>query len=391
MELVLIHFVQVRRVYFNADQNVCILMSCFVYLGIVGIPAMHALTRASDGYALLHNSFGHDELEYVEDLKYLIYSIDIPPSITNTFSEISNINTRQNQGSYNNQHSCILDLKMSPSCGPLQIVGPGSADTISSNYLSEDEPNEVDIIFPIERPLFALGATASAAHGFLTNDLPNSLMLDSSSLNCRLRLGRKDPSSTFTVLLEVDDDESCASDLYIQSICRWIECDTFGNKIYFVRVHTACLPIAEDALSFVTTMQPMATAVLLGKEAVRRSATWVLGEFHNEEKNILETDPDEVDDEEELTSLARLDIDHTIQRISRAYRLIENVPTSTSNISSFNYAFPSCLDPESFLRLLHHMRRGGALGAGALLQTAPDDRHSLRDKFLRFPLSACGK
>lgn len=349
-------------------------------IGVVGIPALHALTHASGGYALLHNSFDKSELEWSKNLSFLLQGTTLASSWNRINSSETHVNRKRIENGSTRMHSCILDLKFSSEISPLQLLGPGD------EYPASETMNQPDFVLPFEQTLFAKSATASASHGLPISDPSNLSMLLSLSRNCRVLLGRKDPLSTLSILFEVNDKPVISSCVYIQAICRWVE-DNFS----FTRVTTARLPVAQNVNTFISSIQPIASAVILAKEAVLRSSTWILGNYHNEELSSEDV-IDEVGEEEELTTLARVDLDHTVQRISRAYRLLENTRNApSSSLSSLTYAFPSNLKPDIFLRLLHHMRRGGMLGAGALLQTAPDDRHSMRDFFLRFPLHSCGK
>ena len=160
---------------------------------------------------------------------------------------------------------------------------------------------------------------------------------------------------------------------------------------FLTKVTTIRIPVSDGVSDFLSKVQPKATAIIISKEAVLRSSPWVMGIFHNNEVDVAGGTED-FDSEAHLAALARTDLDHTIQRISRSYRILAESPSLPSSgdnpISSFTYAFPPNLCPPSFLRLLHHLRRGGILGDGAMLQAAPDDRHFKRD-LVSLSLSPC--
>ena len=93
-------------------------------------------------------------------------------------------------------------------------------------------------------------------------------------------------------------------------------------------------------------------------------------------------------DEEMLASEVRKDLDATVHRISRAFRLnianqqdpvLQRPPMPTN--SSLDFAFPPEL-AGTVSRLLH-LRRGRILGAAS---QSCDDRDLERERFLRFPL-----
>ena len=343
----------------------------------MGIPALHALTRASDGYALLHNSFDRTELEWPKNLSFLLNITNITPSWECIISPEFHQNEKKIDHKMN---SCVLDLKVSSDITPVQLIGPGE------EFAMNTDTHTSDLVLPSEQTIYSRSATAAASHGLAINASSKTLLTVAPSLQCRLLLGRKDPLSTLSVLFEVNNMQTSPC-VYIQTICRWIE-----GSLSMTRITTARIPVAQNVNTFISSIQPIPCAVMLGKEAVLRSGTWIMGRYHNEDLDFEDALVDEVKEEEEFTTLARLDLDYTIQQISRAYRLLGNTRNSpSSSLSSLTYAFPSNLKPESFLRLLHHIRRGDMLGAGALLQTAPDDRHSMRDLFLRFPLTSCGK
>lgn len=364
----------------------------------VGLPAFQALTHPSAGYALLHNSFLAEEPQWFYNLRHLLRHTEISPSWESVaYSTSPTLTNNRPKKGYDFQHGCILDLKMSDSISPVQIVGPGDEDAASSATFAESKgrsskgrESTVQIL-PSERLLFTEGATLAASYGLPTNCLPNPEFLSSPSLNCRFLVGRKDAMSTFSIMLEVGDRTKNEEFVYFQTISRWMQPSHFENYVYVTKVCTARLPVAQNTMEFLSGLRPQTIAAVLSKEAVLRSATWVMGAFNIPlEGGELGSEIDEVEEEESLTAISRLDLDHTIQKISHTYRLLgQGQETSARNFSSLAYTFPPSLTAESFLRLMHHLRRGGMLGAGALLQTAPDDRHAMRDIFLRFPLDNC--
>jgi hypothetical protein len=233
-----------------------------------------------------------------------------------------------------------------------------------------------------ERAAFADGASLAVNEGFESKDLPMEAALDVSMT--RITLGRVDPLSTVTVLVELNDtfEEERDTNCFFQFISRHV--DRQGKK-FITRVYTYRFPVASDVSDFIDSANSEAVAVVLAKTAVYRT-------LHGREETDQVRDKATAGDAEMLEKLAhetQLDIDATVQRISGAFRLLDLKSSGTtrnqSSASSLDFAFPSNLT--DVLKLLYSVRRGPLISPGPMRSI--DDRAALRRLFLRFPLDDC--
>lgn len=244
--------------------------------------------------------------------------------------------------------------------------------------------------------------------------LPSKEMLQPSALT-RIRLGRVDPASTFSVMLQLNDFFQHDKFVYFQGVVRYI--DPMG-KFLITHVTTHRLSVAKDVNDFLEAVDEEVISVLLGKEAVYRS---MFGREVNEEHPFLAPHTGLSDT---MAYDAQQDLDNTIFRISGTFRLLHlehgtkryvsriqtycwtigamfppltysnQLSTSTdlteeggikATGSSLNFAFPPKLSKA--LRRLYHLRRGPFLSPGPLQSL--DDRAALRSLFVRLPLVDC--
>lgn len=168
-----------------------------------------------------------------------------------------------------------------------------------------------EMLLPNENTAFSTGASLAAKHGANTNDLPSR---DIEKILTRLRLGRYDPLTTLSVMLQVNDDIQY-DDRYAfcQLIVRYV--NVAGEKLV-TKVYTHRLPVALSGNDFLDGMDEEVVPIVLGKEAVFRA---VVGREEEESIEVLVSDTDQT---EILAMEAQKDLDNTIHRISGAFRLV---------------------------------------------------------------------
>lgn len=141
--------------------------------------------------------------------------------------------------------------------------------------------------------------------------VPSIDMLDSSLT--RIRLGRYDPLSTFSVMLSVNDFFQHDEYAFFQCTARYVSPD----GMYLVtRITTHRLSVASDVGEFLEAIDEEVVPVLLGKEAVYRS---MFG------RDVDLDHPFQAPHAGQLDSLAydaQRDLDKTIFMISGAFRLL---------------------------------------------------------------------
>jgi hypothetical protein len=269
-----------------------------------------------------------------------------------------------------NDSQVFLDIRTDSFMTPSNLNGPGELFVGDMDMLEN------------ERAAFADGASLAVNQGFEIKDLPMEAALDISMT--RITLGRVDPLSTVTVLLELNDtfEEEKDTNCFFQLISRHV--DRQGKK-FITRVYTYKFPVASDVSDFIDSANSEAVAVVLAKSAVYRT-------LHGREETDQVRDKATAGDAEMLEKLAhetQLDIDATVQRISGAFRLLDLKSSGTtrkqSSASSLDFAFPSNLTDA--LKLLYCVRRGPLISPGPMRSI--DDRAALRGLFLRFPLEDC--
>jgi len=144
-----------------------------------------------------------------------------------------------------------------------------------------------------------------------TNNLPSQDML-STSLT-RVRMGRYDPLSTFSVMLQENEFFQRDPYAFVQCTVRFVD---WEGKTLVTRVSTHRLSIAKDVGEYLDSIDDEVIPVLLGKEAVYRS---MCGREMTED---VELDAPNSAQLENLAYDAQSDLDATISRISGAFRLL---------------------------------------------------------------------
>jgi hypothetical protein len=136
------------------------------------------------------------------------------------------------------------------------------------------------------------------------------------STQTRIRLGRYDPLSTFSVMLRLNDSYQNEEHGVFQGIVRFV--DATGQTLV-TRVTSHRLSVASDVGEYLEAIDEEVVPVLLGKEAVYRS---MFGRDADSDHPFHAAYMDELDS---LAFEAQRDLDNTIFRISSAYRLLSLV------------------------------------------------------------------
>ena len=337
-------------------------------LHALGMPAFQALVEPSGGYALPHESF-HQGTQFQSNLTHVMTQTHMSRTV--------DMDSLLNQMS-----ECLIDLRMSSFIHPTHVVG--STEIIY---------NQAQVLLPNERSAFAIGASLAAKHGMMTNNLPKVEVVESTLT--RLRMGRYDPLSTLSIMLQVNEDVVLSAHKYalFQCTARYLEED---GTVLVTRVITHRLPVAKSVHDFLAGMDESVVPVVLGKETVFRS---LVGREEAEGTETMMVDPVRM---EVLAFEAQCDLDNTIHRISGAFRILGLVegkngrrdslddeegghaPVLTAS-SALDFAFPPEL--ADALHRLFHLRRGSMVSPGPMRSF--DDRAELRSLFLRLPLEDC--
>ena len=191
---------------------------------------------------------------------------------------------------------------------PTHLIGPGDL------LPSPDGPlaNEVSAFDRAVRNHAAV-SIGRKTKSTTTPALPWLEMLESSFT--RIRLGRFDPRSTFSVMLRLNDFFQRGDDhAYVQGVSRYVD---RAGQFLVTRITTHRLAVARDVGEFLDAVDEQVVPVLLAKEAVYRS---MFGREHvNEDHPFLAPHTGQLDN---LAYDAQQDLDNTIFRISGAFKLL---------------------------------------------------------------------
>ena len=166
-------------------------------------------------------------------------------------------------------------------------------------------------LLPSEGGAFAEGASLAARQGIATNNLPSEDVVDATLT--RVCLGRFDPLSTLSVMLQVNDEiQEDEKHALCQLVARFVEPD---GRTLVTRIFSQRLPVARNVHDFLDGMDEEVVPIVLGKGAVSRA---VIGRQVDDSINVMVPDLDQM---ELLAYEAQKDLDNTIHRISGAFRL----------------------------------------------------------------------
>lgn len=192
---------------------------------------------------------------------------------------------------------------------PTHVVGSGE-------FAEEPERR----LYEHEEAAFRAGVKLAAEAEIPTDDMPSAEALE--TLLTRIRLGRYDPLSTFSVMLRIDDsmlealqrggDENGPDDfVVVQCVSRYC----IDGHTLVTRITTSRLSIAPTVSAFLDSIDENVVPVLLAKEAVYRS---IYGR-EVDGKLADATDPTQL---ERLAYESQRDIDFTIQQVSASFRML---------------------------------------------------------------------
>lgn len=141
--------------------------------------------------------------------------------------------------------------------------------------------------------------------------VPSIDMLESTLT--RIRLGRYDPLSTFSVMLSLNEFFQHDEYAFFQCTVRYFDRDC---QALVTRVMTHRLSVASDVGEFLEAIDEEVVPVLLGKEAVYRS---MFGRDVDTDHPFHAPHAGQLDN---LAYDAQRDLDNTVFRISGAFRLL---------------------------------------------------------------------
>jgi Sec23/Sec24 zinc finger/Sec23/Sec24 trunk domain len=270
----------------------------------LGLPAYQSLVEPSSGYVLLHDSFAaphllHNVQFVLVQTRLLLAQYAIPNEQDDPEQPESVQNLPSPSATW--VDAVTVDIRMSSFLDPSHLIGPG--DLIAN----PDGP------MVNEELCFEQGLKLAEENLKLPKSkvVPSLEMLESSLT--RIRLGRYDPLSTFSVMLSLNDFFQHDEYALFQCIVRHVD----RNGQYLVtRVTTHRLSVAATVGEFLEAIDEEVVPVLLGKEAVYRSMFGLEADVEH---------PFQAPHAGQLDSLAddaQRDLDNTVFRISGAFRLL---------------------------------------------------------------------
>lgn len=343
----------------------------------LGFPAYLSLVDASSGYVISHDTFSssrlHSNMEYILQQTHMSQSSYVDQSAGE--SETVYL-PDSSQTLYSSRiNGCSVDMRMSSFLTSTHLIGPGELVECPSEPLSN------------EQVAFTEGKYLAAQYQLIVDHQGSPSIDELQATLTRIRIGRYDPLSTFSVMLRVNDSYQAEEHAFFQFIVRFVD---FSRQNLVTRVTSHRLSVANDVGEFLEAIDEEVVPVLLAKEAVYRS---MFGRDADVDQPFHAAYVDELDS---LAHDAQQDLDNTVFRISGAFRLLSLVKGTKSidlteeggikaTGTSMDFAFPPELSDA--LRRLYHLRRGPLLSPGPV-QSA-DDRVEIRSLFVRFPLDDC--
>jgi hypothetical protein len=280
--------------YFDMTANFAVSIGIGIDVVCCGVtelalPAYQAMVEPSGGYVMPLVTLDTPQLE--QNLEFILQNTYISRSANIAEEEIGNV-------------ECILDIRSDSFVTPTQLCGSGKVLPDLDAEMVENE-----------RSAFEEGSRLAAEKGFKIKNLPSSKAMELSMT--RIQMGRVDPLSTVTVMMEVDDSISEEDDYaFFQLVSRYVS--RKGNE-EITRVCSFKIPVAEDVNDFISSIDDETMSVVLGKVAVYRS---LHGREETSDTHDLTASGD-ADAQEELAYDTQVDIDATVHRISSAFRLLD--------------------------------------------------------------------
>ena len=132
----------------------------------------------------------------------------------------------------------------------------------------------------------------------------------------RIRIGRYDTLSTFSVMLRVNDLYNGHEHAFFQHIVRFVD---MSRKSLVTRISSHRLSVANDVGEFLEAINEEVVPVLLAKEAVYRAT---FGRGVDLDNSFCAA---YIDDLDKFANDAQQDLDNTVFRVSGAFRLLSLV------------------------------------------------------------------
>lgn len=256
----------------------------------LALPVYQAMVEPSGGYVLSLVTLDTPQLQ--QNLKYIV---------TNTYMSRS-VSVYDDSLEDDDGAECILDIRTDSFVNPSQMCG--SCQMLANGGIVDNELHA-----------FREGSRLATAKGIKVKNLPSEKAIELSLT--RIQMGRVDPLSTVTVLMDVDDTVSSEDEYaFFQLIARYI---SRRGEEEITRVSSFKIPVAGNVNDFVSSVDDEAMSVMLAKVAVYRA---LHGREETEDTRDLITAAD-VDSQEKLAYDTQVDLDATVQRISGAYRLLD--------------------------------------------------------------------
>ena len=166
-----------------------------------------------------------------------------------------------------------------------------------------------------EQMSFLSGIVVAGNDQLTIDELPSIDVLHTTLT--RIRIGRYDPLSTFSVMLRVNDSYRGNEHAFFQFIVRFVD---ICQQVLVTRITSHRLSVANDVGEFLEAVDEEVVPVLLAKEAVYRSMFGRDAEIDHPFHSAAYLD--EVD---RFAYDAQQDLDNSVFRISGAYRLLSLV------------------------------------------------------------------
>jgi len=166
---------------------------------------------------------------------------------------------------------------------------------------------------PNERATFAECSALASKQGLRTHNLPSTNAMQSTLT--RVQMGRNDPNSTISVVMQVNSIIHPNEHPYahFQFVTRFIDPD--HSTVFVTRVATQRIAISKDEYDYMSSLNDEVIPIVLAKEAAFRSMV-IKGNEGDDRFNLV-VDQLDVDS---CAFAAQTDLDATVHAISKAYR-----------------------------------------------------------------------
>jgi hypothetical protein len=183
------------------------------------------------------------------------------------------------------------------------LIGPGDMVESPSEPLLNEQMS------------FLSGIVVEGNDQLTIDELPSIDVLQTTLT--RIRIGRYDPLSTFSVMLRVNDSYRGNEHAFFQFIVRFVD---ICRHVLVTRITSHRLSVANDVGEFLEAVDEEVVPVLLAKEAVYRSMFGRDAEIDHPFHSAAY-----LDQLDRFAYDAQQDLDNSVFRISGAYRLLSLV------------------------------------------------------------------